>query len=91
MLAEKRSFADCRSMLTGVWKSDWEPYVEYQRYDQIPGTNYYRRKGYSQYIPVGPKMVAEFDLHCWWLGISPSQGLTLRIHNCVHRSGLEWP
>jgi len=34
--------------------------------------------------------IREFDCRCWWLGISPMQGLTLRAHNW-RVEALIWP
>jgi len=34
--------------------------------------------------------IREFDCRCWWLGVSPTQGLTLRAHNW-RENALLWP
>ena len=41
-------------------------------------------------IPVFANEIAEFDVRCWWLGVPPHMGLTIRQHN-YERSQTVWP
>lgn len=44
----------------------------------------------TELIPVFVSELLEFDVRCWFLGLSPLVGLQLRQYN-FERSGILWP